>query len=780
MQASRYFAGKAFGASILAVALASVISAPASAQADTDGVPEADEAIPQRDQIIVTAQFREQSLQDTPLAITAITGDTLEARGQTDVSQIAAQAPNVTLEPGVGSRGAGLTAFIRGVGQYNGSPALEPGVGTYVDDIYIATLQSSLFNLLDLERVEVLRGPQGTLAGKNSIGGAIKLFSRKPSGDGSGYVRALYGSFDRMEVQTAADFPLSDNLFVRVNGTGRTEHGYVTRIDYACANPGSGLPQGNSNDDCELGTSGGRRYVGGRVAMRWLANDRIEVNVAADYTDEFSEPDPATLRVVDPAILASVGNDLSAVNGQNLTSAFATSGSFINYATYCNPNALGGTAPVCLDPASATDTWGVSGTIDFELSDRLALRSITGYRGYSTYSAVDGDLGPFAQTINAIGYHGTQFSQELRLTANPIDPLELTVGVFYLDAYINSDSRVDLQYQNNVFVNDDDTDIASKAVYGQAILDVTDRLHLTGGIRYTKENKDYQFFRTLPDGNQTPIPGLYGLLGSFSGSRVDYRGNISFDIASDAMVYAQYATGFKGGGINGQPFFADQVYSFGPETMETYEIGGKLGLFDSRVTLNLAGFYSNYEDIQLQAQFCPAPSTPFPCAGPQNVGSAHVKGIEAELFAEPVEDLTIDASFAYVDFDYYELLNTPNITLDMVSPFTPEYSGSAGIQYTADMGTSGSITPRVDLNYRSSLFTDPSSSELNRLEGRTIVNARLGWMNEDEDLEIALEVSNLFDKFYIQNSIEQSRFTGLAYDYPGAPRRWAVSVRKEF
>ncbi len=192
-------------------------------------------------EVVVTAQFREQNVQDTPLAITAISAEMLESRNQTNLAEVTNQAPNVTLKPQGAAFGPSLGASIRGVGQFDFNPALEPGVGIYVDDVYYATLTGSILDLLDLERVEILRGPQGTLAGKNSIGGAVKLFSRKPQGEG-GYLAGTYGSRDRIDIRGSADFALSEKVFARISGVSKEQRGYIERRDYGCDHPGSGVP----------------------------------------------------------------------------------------------------------------------------------------------------------------------------------------------------------------------------------------------------------------------------------------------------------------------------------------------------------------------------------------------------------------------------------------------------------------------------------------------------------------------------------------------------------
>lgn len=276
----------ALGASVLVLATAAT---PVFAQ-------EADETAPGGNpEIVVTAQFREQRLQDTPLAISAVNSEMLEARSQTSVEQVAAQAPNVTLTPQGQQNGSGLIAFIRGVGQTDFNFALEPGVGIYVDDVYIPTLTGSLLDLMDLDRVEVLRGPQGTLSGRNAIGGAIKLFSTKPQGNGKGSIQATYGSFNRVEVRGFADLALADNLFARVAGVSKNRDGYVKRLDYGLTHPGSGVPTNNTGSPV-LGTLGGQSYAAGKLSLRWLPTETVEVNVSGDYTRDRSEAGAGVLR----------------------------------------------------------------------------------------------------------------------------------------------------------------------------------------------------------------------------------------------------------------------------------------------------------------------------------------------------------------------------------------------------------------------------------------------------------------------------------------------------
>lgn len=248
---------------LLSSASAMICGVATPAMAQDEGV--------ERNVIVVTAQFREQALQDTPLAITAMDAEMLTARNQDDIEAVARQAPSVTLNEMGGAYGNSMGASIRGIGQFDFNPAYEPGVGMYIDDVYYSSLTGANFDLLDLERVEILRGPQGTLTGRNSIGGAIKLFSKKPSPDSSAFAEASYGSRNRIEVRAGANFSLADSLYARISGVHKSQDGYVDQIDYGCANPGNPegiLPAVTTNNDCVVDKLGEVNYSGLRGALR--------------------------------------------------------------------------------------------------------------------------------------------------------------------------------------------------------------------------------------------------------------------------------------------------------------------------------------------------------------------------------------------------------------------------------------------------------------------------------------------------------------------------------
>jgi iron complex outermembrane receptor protein len=824
-------------ASISAAIAASANAATAMAAEDTGSLEE----------VVVTAQFREQRLQDTPLAITAVNAEMLEARGQTSIAQVAAQAPNVSLRPQGQGGGSGLIAFIRGVGQVDFNYALDPGVGVYVDDVYIPTLSSSLLELIDLDRIEILRGPQGTLAGKNSIGGAIKLFSAKPRGDDSGSFRLSYGSFDEVTARGMADMKITDTLAMRVSGMSRSRDGYVAMLDYGQTHPNSNVPQnttrGRGNSDYT--TMGGQNIVAGRAALRWTPSDQLEVNVTGDYTRERSEAIPTVLiaagaiapggtvfnpnSVGNSASLSSfppptyanpwlVGKDGQAVN---MSCAFVpagpygcdTGGNYLGwdrrYVSYSNfmdgmaPTTQAPYKPYFALPITNFQGSGFSANVSYDFNDNLQLVYIGSYREYNSKFGQDQDATPIpvAQLDNELNHHA--FTSEVRLNLKSSSGfIEGTIGAFYLDQQGTYTARVDLNYVAPATIDflhgPDTTPSTTKAVFGTATVHPTDALSITGGLRFTKDKKDYTYYRSNPDSTiPDPAPGacalftqpncllagIYGITGSFKGDRTDWRLVGDYRFTPDFMAYASVSTGFKGGGVNPRPFVADQRLPFEPETLTTYEMGFKADLFGNLMRLNGAVFLNKYEDIILGKTVCPESVLPTPCLRPDNIGAADVKGAELEATIYPFDGFSIDASVSYLDFEYTSpttggLLAGTSIPAGGITPYTPETSLSVGAQYDHEVNT-GLLSFRLDGSYQGELYTNAENSFWSRMPGRFLANARVSYARQ-EDWKVSLEVQNLLDKYYYLTVSDVTTSLGLVTGVPGLPRTYAVSVERKF
>ncbi len=786
--------------------------------------------------VVVTSQFREQDSQDTPLSITAIDGEMLDERSQTNIAQVANQAPNVRLSPAPGTFGPSLQAHIRGVGQHDFNYALEPGVGVYVDDVYFATLTGSIFDLLDLERVEVLRGPQGTLMGQNSIGGSLKLYSKPPDGDGGGFVQTTYGRYNRTEVRGAGDFTVIDDYWHgRIAGVGKHKDGYVTRYDYACTHPGTAVPSYQISDECELGTEGGKSYAAARAMFRFLPVDQLEVNLIGDYTNDDSEATPNTLLYVggmagpgialDPATGLPYDPETGAprnnmhLNGVPLGTdtgsefiSYSPFGNYaqdtysdspyINYSTYTNPHPLTpmlmpdtGPPPVAstttpepysIPPEYGVNSWGVSGKIDIDLTEYMVLTSISAYRGYGGAWSVDEGT-PISPYLMRNRVEHDQFSEELRLNIGLFEKiLNLTIGGFLLTRDSHYGGRVGLA--NLQFLEDSDINAHTYAAFGNADWEVIDGLNLIAGGRFTMQDKTFLYGRTNVAGVDTPfqVASLDGTEGEFEGDRVDWRGAVQYRWIPELMTYVQVATGFRSGGVNPRPFFEDQALPHDPETLTGYEIGAKTDWLDNRLRVNVSGFFNQYDDILMSVRECPAPSTPTPCIMPINAGEAYVMGGEFETVIYPVERLGFDGTVSYLYFEYQSISQAAQdagVTLDMTAPFAPEWQASVGARYGIRMGSRPSawtLTPRLDLAYQDSFFSVPSNTEFSVVDARVILNGRLTLTSPDELWLAAFEMTNITDQLYYYGIRDDRASTSTVTGNPAPPLEWAVSLRRNF
>ncbi|MCC7462941.1 MAG: TonB-dependent receptor [Gammaproteobacteria bacterium] len=777
-------------------------------------------------EVIVTAQFQEQKLQETPLAITAISGELLDARGQTRIADVTAQAPNVLLQINPAGGGNSMRAYIRGVGQGDQSPSVDPGVGLYIDDVYFATLTSSAFELVDLERVEILRGPQGTLAGMNSLGGSVKLFSRKPTGEG-GYVEGLFGSLNRREVRASADFALvSERLFARVSGLSRVRDGYVTRLDYACVHPNDpyvisgAIARSNAGPDCRIGTLGAVSVTAVRGALRWVASDRIEVNLVADAASDRSETQASVLRNAGE-IIPGLALSYQGVPYDNRFTPYGPNRGdtlindpYVSYANFINPGVTYTPIDVAgnpgtnngtfyAKPANESDSWGVSASLDWRFSDRLALKSISGYRRYDTLSGQDNDGSPVAilQSLSEFRHH--QVSQEIRLSGQAFgELLDYTLGGIYFKhetVYETRESDPFIPFGTDPFnrpifdfIQDDTTDNEFKGIFLHTNWHPIRRLGVSAGVRYTKQNKDYTFYRYNIDGVSpfqplsNPANPLNGRVGNFNGSHTDYRLSLDYRWTAEVMTYAQYATGFKGGGISPRPYFPEQILGFGPEEIDAYEVGLKSRWFNQRLQANVALFYNDYQGYQATPNQCvdasgsilPPPfGLPGLCGQYLNVADATVKGAELELEISPIEHLSIDAAYSYLDFEFgTPYIQTSAVIAGRSAPGLGKNKWSAGAQYEFGFRTAGTLTPRVDVYYTPGYCGNLTCTPISRNEAYTLVNARLVYRTADDSWSIALEGSNLTDKLYDLNKFN----TSYASSQPGLPRQWALSVKRRF
>jgi iron complex outermembrane recepter protein len=741
------------------------------------------------EEIVVTAQFRRENLQDVPLAITAINAAMMEERGQMSLHDLAQQAPNVTLVETGGAFGPGMTASIRGIGQGDFDPAFAPGVGIYIDDVYYTSLTGSNFSLLDLERVEILRGPQGTLSGANSEGGSIKIYSVRPQGTETGSVKVSYGQRNLIDVQAMADLALvSDYLFMRISGVSHQQDGYVTRIDYGCAFPTSGIAAvGGLQQDCVSGKEGGKNYQGGRVALRWLPAENFEANLTADVTIDKSETAGVTLLQVNAAlgVPTSINSGFPPGNAAGVAydNRFVPNNPYISYAGFCGAG-LGGNT-YCFSPDTHNKQWGTNLTLDWKLAPDLALKSITAYRQFDTNWTEDNDVSPLSGSLGAEHLLNHTLTQELRLTGNVGSLLDYTVGGFLLNQVTTYPTHQVLDYiipgLDFEFLGNDPIHEKDYAGFANLSWHIAEGFNLTAGGRYTHQEKDYTYNRYNPPtiGGGDSIffpPGFSGTRGEFSGGKTDYSVQLDYRWTPELMTYGSVSTGFKGGGTNPRPFVATQVVPFGPESLTNYEIGAKSDWFDHTLRFNVAGFYSKYKEIQVVLLSCPqfsGGSTTTPCAAPVNGGAAKIYGVEAEAVYR-FNGLSLEASASHQHFEYTEVNPASGIPPGSSEPGFQPTKWSVAAQYDAKIPNGGTVTPRLDYIYASGYQTIAVPDAFSYLPGYHNLNGRLTYRPESNKWEASVVGTNLAGKLWYTQIFDLYSQSGADYGIPTPPRTvWA-------
>jgi iron complex outermembrane recepter protein len=769
------------------------------------------------EEVIVTAQFREERLQETPIAITAVTEEMMRARGQDSIFEVTQQAPNVQIKKNSGPFGASTSAFIRGIGQGDFNFALEPGVGMYIDDIYFPTMTGSAFEIVDLERVEVLRGPQGTLQGRNAIGGSVRLITKKPTGSGDGYAEVTAGRFNRIGAKGAADLELGENLFLRITGAANSQDGYVERRDFACDQPAVAASLGITSSGigdkgCKLGTLGGQSFTAARANLRWVATEDLELNLVADLTNDRSE-----------------ANAMVLLNAQNIASLGPAWGPWFNvkkdgyytYETFGNttsgPNAFVGfnRTPWATPPINHMQAWGTALTVDYRLSETLSLKSISSYREIANDFATANDGSPISGETAFNELNGHSFQEELRLNGTA-GPLDYTLGLFYFTQKNQNRNRVDIGYifgpGNFDFVSDEVADSESKAAFVHTVWHVTDQFNVTAGVRYSDEEKDQLLGRlNSGDGGRTPtelcvfkftaaIPACFGAPSSlsalylnggfapvvtFADERFDYRLSLDYQFTDSFMMYATHSTGFKSGGVSPRFFFTTHILPFDVEELKAYELGFKSDMLGRTLRINGAIFLSDYTDQQTGApgSVCPGLVPASPCLATVNGQDSEYKGAELEVTWNPLDDLAIDLSGSWIDAKYTRIdplvLANPNFIRDPDGPVgIPQYKYSLGVQYGFTLGSGAKLTPRVDYNYEAK--RSPAVRNATTTPSSKVVNARVAWTSSERNWELALAVNNATDEYYYYNIFDISTFGGWTAAQPAPPREWAFTIRRNF
>lgn len=720
--------------------LAGGLIAPASVHAQAS---EAAEQSGDEGFIVVTARRREERQIDVPIAITSFSSEKLEQQGAIDITDIGQTTPNTTLEASRGTNST-LSAFIRGIGQQDPVSGFEQGVGIYLDDVYLNRPQAAVLDIYDVERIEVLRGPQGTLYGRNTIGGAVKYVTKALPQDPSFKARVTYGSYDQAEAVVTASMPISDLVRVGASGARLSRGGF-----------GKNLTTGLENYNKDIWAARGTVELGGY-------GEPVLIRISGDYTRDKSNPRGGHRLIPGAVSGAPVLDDV-----------FDTRGG-LN------------------DPIQDIEAYGLAMNITANLSDSVTFRSISAWRKDDTATPIDFDALP-AVDLDVPGlYLNEQISQEFQLLYEG-DKLNGLVGFYYLDARADTlfDVRLFTTVPGLTAFTQADVDTETYAVFADFTYDFTEQLSLSVGGRYTWDERTASILRQNYVGGGSPTFGGAGIPagapatdfdGSANFKKFTPRASLSFKPTPDHNIYASFSQGFKGGGFDprgvginaptsntsGGPS-DDEIaafLSFRPESVDSYEVGYKGSLLDGALNFALAGFYSDYKDVQIPGSVaCTVGGQPSFCGVINNAGKATLKGVELEASARLGQDMLasgdrvmLSGSMGYIDAKYDEYItNIPDPITGLPVPTdvaqfrsvqnTPEWTASGTFSYSTPVGD-GDIYFGTTVSYRSKVNQFEIANPYIDQKGYALWDANLVYNAPDKRWSIGLHGKNLTNKRY--------------------------------
>lgn len=705
------FTGAALGALLATPALAQ--DAPA-----TEAVEEADSGA-----IVVTARRREESLIDVPISMSVVSGDALLASGAADITALQDKTPNLTLQIARGSNST-LIAFSRGVGQQDPLWGFEPGVALYVDDVYVARPQGAVLDIFDVERVEVLRGPQGTLYGRNTIGGAVKYVTRKLGDDFKASARASYGTYNQLDLVGQVVVPLGETLSIGGAVAQYWRDGFGTNLT-------TGAEHYNKN------------VFATRLSAEFTPSDNIFVRVAGDRVLDRSNPRHGTRLLpngTDPiyAPTASVYDTRAGIGDRN-----------------------------------RVETRGLSVTGEIGLSDALTFKTITAWRDGNSDTVIDFD-NTVLPTLDIPAYYADrQFTQELQLLYEG-DRMQGVFGLYYLNGRAQGAFDTVIGLANLTTLTSGEVFTKSYAAFGDFSFDLTDQFKVSAGLRYTRDEKtgtvfrrNYTGLRSPRFGNAAAIPGL--IRSDYTNSRdfekLTPRISLSYQPNADLNLYASYGKGFKSGGFDmrGDVVLTPTTANgYEPETIDSYELGMKGAFLDRSLFVNLAGFYSNYKDQQVTIQ---VPALPSGIASfVDNAGKGVIYGFELETRMVPSRNFQASVVVGYTNADYKEFFTfigggtTPVDVADQRAfQNTPKWTANASVTWSDDLaGGTIAFTPAVSLRSDTQMF-EFATPALDQ-DGYALVDAAVNWTSGDGKYRIGIAGRNLTD----------ARYRVGGYNFPGA------------
>lgn len=728
--------------------------------------------------IIVTARKVEENLQETPIAITALSGNELEDRQVFSTNALGQVVPNLQFADNAPLAGNNSSSqvFIRGIGQSDPTSTVDPGVGLYIDDVYIGNAVGGTMSLRDIASVQVLRGPQGTLFGRNTIGGAILLSTTDPGEEFGGTMRVGGGSDSLRDAFIAVNVPFADTLKGRFSFGIRQRDGYVLR------------PDGTDLGDTDTYTTMGK--------VVWKPSEVFKATAAFDYTKADENGSPLVFAAInETATFPRVASlDAGCPGLTDVAPPFGLPEQAVPMIQddRC-ANDLQGRGPFrnngSLPLSSTLKNWGGSLNLQWNVSSGLVFKSITAYRDIRWTGVRDADNTPLPILHTSYDVQGDQFSEELQLTYQN-GPLTGVFGLYYFEQTSDDIVTVELNPPPPGIQRDSDNnkvDNESWAAFTQWTYDITDRLAFTGGARYTEDKKGAfpdQFDLATPNVKQVPAQWYRETFSSFTPSA-----SLAFRMTDKAMVYFSYAEGFKGGGWNSHfnaVLTAEQqaaLHKFEQEEARTYELGAKLDLANS-VRLNMAVFTSDYTDMQVTYRG-PAPSGVAPFL--TNAGKASIDGAELEITWAPTVDWTIEGSVGHLDATIDDLANItlavlpPGLREGNILPYAPEWQAHVGVSYAAHVG-GFVVQPRIDSSYQARTYFDATNTrEIAQLDDVTTVNASIQFRAADGPWKLTVGANNLTDEVY-QVAGNSSLTTGAGYAEVAyaRPREYFAQLQFDF
>jgi len=721
-------------------------------------------------EIVITARKREETAQAAPLSLRAFGEAEVSDRGIARIFDLDNATPNLFVEQT--SNDNNLRIYIRGVGTDDRSATVDPGVGVYIDGVYQARTYSQNFDVLDVERIEVLRGPQGTLYGRNTTGGTINLVTQKPTGEFGVKLKTQVGTYDVFNNSLAVSFPIVDEVLSgRIAFESKHHGGYYE-------NKFNGGDSDFSND----------RNVAGRAQFNWIISENLETTLSLDRNYRRNRPQGNNLNSV-CTTASSVFCALGVV--QSALAPLADNRTFEGRQDGGANGVLATSVSDRNENVSSNTGATLTTTYDFGESQ---LKWIAGGRRLEQRELVDLDATQLAFTEVADHDVNYQLSQELQLNSSFLDDsLELVSGLYYF--YEDNKNEQSLRFaadqslQSNPIVallsrrqsSDGRTDqtLNTYAAYTNLSYSLTSRVTIDGGLRYSYDHKLFKRFETRQSGITATDSRDTEHFEDLSPSI-----GLQWRATDELQLYAKFSRAFRGGGFNGRSTGLNPLTTqpFDPETVKVTELGLKSSFFDNRLAFNLSGYYTRFDDLQI---------TTFTFDGAQfvslvnNAAKARIVGLEAELFAQPTEGLLLSLGIGTIDTEYLTY-REPVLIPGSPTPFidasdrdfknTPDLSGSASVAYTFPTFRDSATTMRVDYAYRDKVFYNTVNNDSIAQDEIGLLNSRVTWRSADQVLELGVYGRNLLNREYDTFGFDLSSSLGFTNAYPAPPRELGFDV----